>query len=146
MKRFAIVVSQFNEMITGNLLKGCLKALQQAGVQHKDSDTLWVPGAFELPLAAQKLAQTGRYDAVICLGAVIRGDTPHFDYVCDQAASGIMRVSLDESLPVIFGVLTTDTLEQAQERSGEHVGNKGEDAAMCAIAMAELEDLLEQGA
>lgn len=135
-KRFAIVVAKFNELITSKLLDGALDTLRQHGVKEENIDYVWVPGAFELPLAAKKLAQTSRYDGIICLGCVIRGATTHYDYVCSEAAKGISRVSLDQSLPVIFGVLTTENLEQAMERCGAKVGHKGREAASAALEMA----------
>lgn len=134
--RLAIVVSRFNQLITDRLLEGAQEAISRHNVELVD--TAHVPGAFELPLAAQKLAATGRYDAIVCLGAVLRGETPHFEYVAGQAASGIGRVGLDARLPVLFGVLTTDTLEQALERSGGKSGNKGYDAVMTALEMIDL--------
>lgn len=136
--RFGIVVSRFNEMITRSLLAGALDALSRHGVSEEDITVVWVPGAFEIPLAADKLASMGCYDAIICLGAVIRGATAHFDYVAGQAASGIANVSRDHALPVIFEVLTTDTIEQAIERAGTKAGNKGADGAVAAIEMADL--------
>lgn len=135
---FGIVVSHFNELITKNLLAGALDALQRHGVKSCDITTVWVPGAFEIPLAAQQMARTKKYDAIICLGAVIRGSTAHFDFVAGQAASGIARISLDFGLPVIFGVTTPDTIEQAIERAGCKAGNKGYDSAVAAIEMIDI--------
>lgn len=145
-RRFAIVASRFNEIVTAKLLSGALDALTSHDVAEDDVDVAWVPGAFELPLAARAFARAGVYDAVICLGAVIRGETPHFDHVATQAASGIRRVAEDTGVPVVFGVLTTDTLEQAVERAGGAHGNKGWDAAMTAIEMASLLDQLPKEA
>jgi 6,7-dimethyl-8-ribityllumazine synthase len=137
-KRFGIVVSRFNDFITEKLLSGALDALTRTGAKENDIQIIKVPGAFEIPLAAKKAAQTGRYDAVICLGAVIRGATPHFDYVCAEVSKGVAQVGLDFGLPVIFGVLTTDTVEQAIDRAGTKSGNKGWHAAMSAVEMANL--------
>ncbi len=136
--RFAIAAAKFNEFITGSLMRGAREGLAANGVDEGRIDAVWVPGAFELPLTAKLLAQTGRYAAVICLGAVIRGDTPHFDYVASGAAHGIVQASLLTNVPIIFGVLTTDTVAQAMERSGEGPANKGYDAALTAIEMAGL--------
>ena len=137
-KRFGIVVSRFNDFITEKLLGGALDALTRTGAKENDIQIIKVPGAFEIPLAAKKAAQTDRYDAVICLGAVIRGATPHFDYVCAEVSKGVAQVGLDFGLPVIFGVLTTDTVEQAIDRAGTKSGNKGWHAAMSAVEMANL--------
>jgi len=137
-KRFGIVVSRFNDFITEKLLGGALDALMRTGAKENDIQIIKVPGAFEIPLAAKKAARTGRYDAVICLGAVIRGATPHFDYVCAEVSKGVAQVGLDFELPVIFGVLTTDTVEQAIDRAGTKSGNKGWHAAMSAVEMANL--------
>ncbi len=136
--RFGLVVSRFNEFFTGKLLEGARDALLRHGVADADIETAWVPGAFEIPLAAKKMAQSGKYDAVICLGAVVRGATPHFDYVAAEVSKGIASVSLETGLPVIYGVLTTDNLEQAIERAGTKSGNKGFDAAISAIEMVNL--------
>lgn len=136
--RFAIVVSRFNEFITSKLLGGAEDALSRHGVDMADVDTAWVPGSFEVPLVAKQLAATGRYDGVISLGAVIRGATPHFDYVAAEVSKGVANVSLQTGVPIIFGVITTDTIEQAIERAGTKVGNKGFDAAEAAIEMANL--------
>jgi 6,7-dimethyl-8-ribityllumazine synthase len=135
---FGIVVSRFNDFICERLLGGALDALKRTGADEDRIHVFRVPGAYEIPLAAKKLAGTGRYDAVICLGAVISGATPHFDYVANEVAKGIAMVSLESSVPVTFGVLTTDTLEQAIERAGSKAGNKGFDAAMAAVEMANL--------
>ena len=136
--KFGVVVSRFNDFITAKLLEGAQDALLRHGVNKADIDIARVPGAFEIPLVAQRLAQTKKYDAIICLGAVIRGGTPHFEYVAAEVSKGIARVSLDTGLPVSFGVITADTLEQAIERAGTKAGNKGFDAAVDAIEMASL--------
>ena len=136
--KFGLVVSRFNEFITKKLLEGAQDALLRHGVSQGDIEVAWVPGAFEIPLVAKKLAQTKRYDAVICLGAVIRGETSHFEYIAAQLARDISRVGLDTGLPVIYGVITADTLEQAIERAGTKQGNKGFQAAASAIEMANL--------
>jgi len=136
--KFALVVGRFNELISGRLYEGALDCLKRHDVDDADVDAAWVPGAFEMPLVAGKLAGSGRYDAVICLGAVIRGGTPHFDYVAGEAAKGIAKISLETGVPVVFGVLTTDTIEQAIERAGTKGGNKGWAAASTALEMANL--------
>jgi 6,7-dimethyl-8-ribityllumazine synthase len=136
--RFGIIVSRFNDFICERLLGGSLDALKRSGGEEKNIDIFKVPGAFEIPLLAKKVANTGRYDAVICLGAVIRGATPHFDYVANEVTKGVASVSLEAGIPIAFGVLTTDTLEQAIERAGSKAGNKGWDAAVAAIEMANL--------
>lgn len=136
--KFGIIVGRFNEFIGGKLLTGALDGLKRHGVEEKDIEIAWVPGAFEIPLTAKKMAKSKQYDAVICLGAVIRGATPHFDYVSNEVSKGIASVSLETETPVIFGVLTTDTIEQAIERAGTKAGNKGYDAAVTAIEMANL--------
>lgn len=136
--RIAVVASRFNETITRALLEGALSGLRRHGLDDGGITTAWVPGAFELGLTAKRLAASGEFDAVICLGAVIRGATAHFEHVCNQAAAGTLRASLDTGVPVIFGVLTTDTIEQAIERSGTKAGNKGFDSAVAAIEMADL--------
>ncbi len=136
--KFGVVVSRFNEFISKKLLEGAQDALLRHGVDKENIEIAWVPGSFEIPLIAKKLAQTKRYDAVICLGAVIRGGTPHFDYIAAEVTKGIASVSLDTGLPVIYGVITTDTLEQAIERAGTKAGNKGFDAAVNAIEMANV--------
>jgi 6,7-dimethyl-8-ribityllumazine synthase len=136
--KVGIVVGRFNEFITSKLLGGALDALKRHGVEENSVDVAWVPGAFEIPLIAQKLANSGKYDAVITLGTVIRGSTPHFDYVCNEAAKGVSTTALNTGIPVIFGVLTTDTIEQAIERAGTKAGNKGWEAAAAAIEMANL--------
>ncbi len=136
--KFAVVVSRFNEFITKKLLDGAQDALLRHGVNDGDIDVAFVPGAFEIPLVARSLAQTKRYNAIICLGAVIRGATPHFEYIAAEVTKGIAKVGLDTDLPVSFGVITADTLEQAIERAGTKSGNKGFDAAVDAIEMANL--------
>jgi len=136
--KVGIVVGRFNEFISSKLLSGAIDAFVRHGGNEADIEAAWVPGAFEIPLVAQKMAESGKYDAVICLGAVIRGATPHFDYVANEVSKGIAKVSLDTGVPVIFGVLTTDTIEQAIERAGTKDGNKGYDAAVTAIEMANL--------
>lgn len=140
-----IVVSQFNSFITERLLAGALGALKTSGVAEDNITVAHVPGAFELPLAAKKMAQSGRYHAVVCLGAVIRGETPHFEYVSESAARGILQAGLDTGVPVIFGVLTTDTVEQARDRAGAQFANSGASAALTAIQMANLLRSLEEG-
>ena len=137
-KRFAIVVSRFNELIGKKLLEGAIDCIVRHNGLRESLTIAWVPGAFEIPLVAKKLAASGKYDAVICLGAVIRGTTPHFDYIAAEVSKGIAKVNLDHQIPVIFGVLTTDTIEQAVERAGTKAGNKGWDAALSAMEMADL--------
>ena len=136
--KFGIIVGRFNSFIGERLLEGALDALLRHGAEHKDIVVARVPGAFEIPLATKKMAQCGKYDAIICLGAVIRGATPHFDYVASEVAKGVAHVSLETGVPVAFGVLTTDTIEQAVERAGTKAGNKGFDAAVTAIETANL--------
>ena len=136
--KFGLAVSRFNEFFTKKLLDGAQDALLRHGVNEEDIEVTWVPGSFEIPLVALKLAQTKKYDAVICLAAVIRGGTPHFEYIAAEVTKGIAKVSLETGLPIINGVITTDTLEQAVERSGTKVGNKGSEAAVNAIEMANL--------
>lgn len=136
--KVGIVASRFNEFIVNKLLGGAEDALVRHGVNTDDIDVAWVPGAFEIPLIAQKMADSGRYDAVICVGAVIRGSTSHYDYVCNEVSKGIAAVSLKSNIPVMFGILTTDTIEQAIERAGTKAGNKGFDAATSAIEMVNL--------
>ena len=137
-RRFAIVVARFNSLITGKLLDGALDCLRRHGCPEDNVEIAWVPGSFELPLVARKLADNGRFDVVICLGAIIRSDSPHFDFVAAEAARGIARGSLDSGTPVTFGVITTDDVEQAVNRAGVKSGNRGWDAAMNAIEMADL--------
>jgi 6,7-dimethyl-8-ribityllumazine synthase len=136
--KFAVVVSRFNELITVRLLDGAKDALLRHGVEEGDIDIFWTPGCLEIPVVAKKVAQSNRYDAVVCLGAVIRGDTPHFEYVASEVSRGIGRVNLDIGLPVIQGIVTADTLEQAIQRAGAKEGNKGFVAAVSAIEMANL--------
>ena len=136
--KVGIVAARFNEFITGKLLGGAMDGLVRHGVQEDDIQVAWVPGAFEIPLIASKMAKSGNYDAIICLGAVIRGATSHYDYVCSEVSKGIASVSLDSGIPVMFGVLTTDSIEQAIERAGTKAGNKGYDCALGAIEMVNL--------
>ncbi|WP_035292846.1 MULTISPECIES: 6,7-dimethyl-8-ribityllumazine synthase [Clostridiaceae] len=136
--KFGIVVGRFNEFIGSKLLAGAVDALKRHGAQEEDVEVAWVPGAFEIPLIAKKMAKSNKYNAVICLGAVIRGTTSHYDYVCSEVSKGIANVSLDTEVPVIFGVLTTESIEQAIERAGTKAGNKGYDAGVTAIEMANL--------
>ena len=143
-KRFAIVVSRFNDFISEKLLSGSIDAIIRSGGSEKDITVMRVPGSFEIPLAAKKMAQKGAYDAVICLGAVIRGATPHFDYVSAEVSKGVAAAGMETGVPVIFGVITTDTIEQAIERAGTKAGNKGWDAAIAAIEMANLFDLVNR--
>jgi len=136
--KIAVVVGRFNEFITSKLLGGAQDALQRHGVEESDIDIIWVPGAFEIPLISKKLADTKKYDAIITLGTVIRGATTHYDYVCNEVAKGVASISLQTGIPVIFGVLTTENIEQAIERAGTKSGNKGWDAGISAIEMANL--------
>ena len=144
-RSFGVVASRFNEFIVRQLLDGALDAIRRHGGNLGAVDVVWVPGSYEVPLAAKRLALSGRYDAVVCLGAVIRGATAHFDYVARSAASGISTVALEANLPVVFGILTTDTIEQAIERAGTKAGNKGFEAAVTAIEMASLMDRIGEG-
>ena len=144
-KKVAIVAARFNDFITDRLVGGAMDAFTRSGGKDEDVDIVKVPGAFEIPLAAKKLCAAGKYDAVICLGAVIRGATTHYDYVCAEVSKGVATVSLDAGIPVIFGVLTTDTIEQAVERAGTKAGNKGWDAAIAAIEMANLVGVIDRG-
>ncbi|MEW6101061.1 MAG: 6,7-dimethyl-8-ribityllumazine synthase [Candidatus Omnitrophota bacterium] len=137
-KKFALVASRFNDFVTKDLISGCQDTLVRHGASDKDLVVAWVPGAFEIPAIAQKLAKSKSYDAVICLGTVIRGATPHFDYIASEVSKGIAKITLDTGVPVIFGVITADTIEQAIERAGTKDGNKGRDAALAAIEMANL--------
>jgi 6,7-dimethyl-8-ribityllumazine synthase len=136
--RIGIIVSRFNRTVTESLLRGALEALERHGVATEDVTVAHVPGAFEVPFAARRLAAAGRYDALVCLGAVVRGDTPHFEYIASEVTRGLGRIMADHGLPVAFGVLTTDTIEQALDRAGAHHGNKGYEAAVTAIEMARL--------
>ncbi len=141
--KVGLVVGRFNEFITSKLLSGALDSLNRHGVTDDNVEIAWVPGAFEVPMVAKKLAQTNKYDAVICLGSVIRGATPHFDYVAAEVSKGIAKVGIDADVPVIFGIITADTIEQAIERAGTKSGNKGWDAAVTAIEMANLMRVVE---
>lgn len=136
--KFGIVASRFNDFISGKLIDGALDGLTRSGTDPKDIEVIRVPGAFEIPLAAKKAAQSGRFDAVICLGAVIRGATPHFEYISAEVTKGIAMVGLETGIPVVYGVITTDTIEQAIERAGSKSGNKGWDAALSAVEMVDL--------
>lgn len=137
-RSFGIVVSRFNEFISKNLVEGALDSLKRHQVLEENVDMAWVPGSFELPVVAKRMAESGKYDAVICLGAVIRGNTPHFDYVASEVSKGIARIGLDTGVPMGFGIITADTLEQAVDRAGAKAGNKGWQAALSAIEMADL--------
>jgi 6,7-dimethyl-8-ribityllumazine synthase len=136
--KFGIIVGRFNEFIGGKLLDGALDGLKRHGVSEENIEIVWVPGAYEIPLVSKKMAKTKNYDAILCLGAGIRGETPHFDYVSSEVSKGIANVSIDTEVPIIFGVLTTDTIQQAIERAGTKAGNKGFDAALSAIEMTNL--------
>jgi len=144
-KKFGIIVSRFNDFITAKLLDGALDGLIRSGAEDKDITILKVPGAFEIPLAAKKMLNYGTYDAIICIGAVIRGATSHYDYVCAEVSKGIASVSLEADVPVMFGILTTETIEQAIERAGTKAGNKGFDVALGAVEMANLCESLKKG-
>lgn len=135
---FAVVVSRFNEFITSKLLGACIDTLKRHGVDEENMEIIWCPGAYEIPFVAQKAARTAKYDAVICLGAVIRGATSHYDLVCSECAKGVASVAMETGVPAIFGVVTTDSIEQAVERAGTKAGNKGADAALAGIEMANL--------
>ncbi len=143
-KKFGIVVGRFNSFISDRLLEGALDALIRSGASENDIDVVKVPGAFEIPLLSKKMAQKGKYNAIICLGAVIRGATPHFDYVSAEATKGIATVSMQHGIPVVLGILTTDTIEQAIERAGTKAGNKGWESAVSAVEMANLIEILDQ--
>ena len=143
-KRFALIVSRFNDFITDRLLGGAVDGLLRSGARDKDIDIVKVPGSFEIPLMAKKIAKTGRYNAIVCLGAIIRGATPHFEYVSAEVSKGIAAVSLESDIPVIFGIVTTDTIEQAIERAGTKAGNKGWSAAITAVEMANLIEIVDQ--
>ncbi|ROR30504.1 6,7-dimethyl-8-ribityllumazine synthase [Mobilisporobacter senegalensis] len=136
--RIGIIASRFNEFITSKLLSGAMDGLKRHGVNENEIDVAWVPGAFEIPLIASKMANGGKYDAVICLGVVIRGSTSHYDYVCNEVSKGIAHVSLNSNIPVLFGIVTTENIEQAIERAGTKAGNKGYDCALSAIEMINL--------
>jgi 6,7-dimethyl-8-ribityllumazine synthase len=137
-KKFGIIASRFNDFMTKELVSGCSDTLVRHGADEKDLTVVWVPGAFEIPAVAQKMAKSKDYDALICLGTIIRGATPHFDFIASEAAKGISKISLDSGIPVIFGVITADTIEQAVERAGAKDGNKGRDAALSAIEMVNV--------
>ncbi len=137
-KKFGIVVSRFNEFISSKLLEGALDTLSKHGVKEKDISVAWVPGSFETPIVAKRMAGSGKYDAVICLGAIIRGETPHFEFIASEAAKGVAKVAMESDIPCVFGIITTDNLEQAVDRAGTKSGNKGREAAMTAIEMSNL--------
>lgn len=141
-KKFGIVVSRFNSFLTQNLLDGAVDTLKRHGAGENDIEVAWVPGSFEIPYAAKKLAEDKKFNAVICLGVVIRGGTPHFEYIANEVAKGIANISMETGVPTIFGIITSDTLEQAIERSGTKQGNRGESAALSAIEMANLFEVL----
>ena len=143
-KKFGIIAARFNDFITEKLVSGAIDALKRSGAEDGDITLVKVPGAFEIPLVAKKMAMASRYDAIICLGAVIRGATSHYDYVCSEVSKGIAAVSMDHGLPVIFGILTTESIEQAIERAGTKAGNKGFDAALAAIEMANLMTFMDK--
>ena len=143
-RKFALIVSRFNDFISDRLMGGALDALLRSGVKDEDIDIVKVPGSFEIPLVAKKMVKKKKYDAVICLGAVIRGATPHFEYVSAEVSKGIAAVSIESEVPVIFGIITTDTIEQAIERAGTKAGNKGWSSAMSALEMASLVEVVEQ--
>jgi 6,7-dimethyl-8-ribityllumazine synthase len=144
-KRFGIIASRFNDFITDRLVGGAIDALTRSGAKDADIDLVKVPGAFEIPMVAQCMAKSKKYHAIVCLGAVIRGATPHFDYVCAEASKGIAQVSMETQVPVIFGIVTTDSIEQAIERAGTKAGNKGWSAAVSAIEMANLMETVDKG-
>lgn len=144
-KKFALVVSRFNDFITDKLVSGAIDALVRCGAKDEEIDLVKVPGSFEIPLVAKKMAEKGVYHAVVCLGAVIRGDTPHFDFVCAEVFKGIALASMETKVPVLFGIITADTLEQAIERAGAKAGNKGWHAAIAAVEMANLIEVVDQG-
>lgn len=137
-KKFGIVVSRFNEFVSSKLLDGAVDTLQKHGVKDEDVSIVWVPGSFEIPSLAKKMVNTGSYDAIICLGTIIRGETPHFDLIAQEAAKGVAKVAIDTNVPCIFGIITADTLEQALDRAGTKSGNKGREAAVTAIEMADI--------
>ncbi len=144
-KRYGLVCSRFNEFITKHLLSGAVDALLRHGVKEGEMEAVWVPGSFEVPFIAGRMARSGRYDAVICLGAVIKGETPHFDYIAAEVAKGVAQVGLQTGVPTVFGVITADSLEQAIERAGAKAGNKGRDAALTALEMVSLDAKLPAG-
>lgn len=137
-KRFGVVVSRFNEFVSSKLLEGAVDTLLNHGVKEDDISVVWVPGSFETPMVAKKMTSSGKYDAVICLGAIIRGETPHFEFIASEAAKGVAKVAMDSDIPCTFGIITTDNLEQALDRAGTKSGNKGRDAARTAIEMCSL--------
>jgi len=137
-RKFGIVVSRFNEFVSGKLLEGAIDTLLKHGAAEGDISVVWVPGSFEVPMLANRMASSGKYDAVICLGAIIRGETPHFDLISAEAAKGVAKVAMDSDVPCVFGIITTDNLEQAIDRAGTKSGNKGREAAMTAIEMCNL--------
>ncbi|RKY42648.1 MAG: 6,7-dimethyl-8-ribityllumazine synthase [Candidatus Makaraimicrobium thalassicum] len=137
-KRFGIVVSRFNEFVSSKLLEGALDTLLKHGVKENDISVVWVPGSFEIPVLAKKIAGSGKYDAVVCLGTIIRGETPHFDFIASEAAKGVAKVAMESDIPCIFGIITADNLEQALDRAGVKSGNKGREAARTAIEMCNL--------
>jgi len=137
-KKFGVVVSRFNELISSKLLEGALDTLDKHGIKESEISVVWVPGSFEIPMVTKKMAESGKYDAIICLGAIIRGETPHFDFIASEAVKGIAKAALDSNLPCIFGVITSDNLEQALDRAGTKSGNKGREAAITAIEMCNL--------
>ena len=139
-KKFGIIASRFNDFITNRLLEGCTDTLLRHGAKENDVEVVWVPGAFEIPVLAQRMAKSKKYDTVICLGTVIRGSTPHFDYIASEVAKGVAHVSFSTGVPTIFGIITADSIDQAIERAGTKEGNKGRDAALSAIEMANLVD------
>ena len=141
-RKFGIVVSQFNEFVSSKLLEGAIDTLVKHGAREGDISVVWVPGSFEVPVSARKMAASGKYDAVICLGTIIRGETPHFDFIASEAAKGVAKVAMESDIPCIFGIITTDNLEQALDRAGTKSGNKGRDAARTAIEMCSLYSLL----
>jgi len=141
-KRFALIASRFNDFVTKALVEGCTDTLLRHGAKDADITVTWVPGCFEVPLVALQAARSKKFDAVVCLGAVIRGDTPHFDFIASETAKGIAHVGMQTGVPAIFGIITADTLEQAMERAGSKAGNKGRDAALHAIEMANLADII----
>ncbi len=141
-KRFGIVVSRFNEFVSSKLLEGAKDTLERLGAKSEDISSIWVPGAFELPMVAKRMASKGKYDAVICLGAIIRGETPHFDLVASESAKGIASVAMNSDVPCVFGVITADNLDQAIDRAGTKSGNKGRDAAITAVEMCNLYPML----
>jgi len=141
-KRFGLVASRFNDFVTKALVDGCCDTLARHGAKENEIEIFWVPGAFEIPAVAMQLAKSKKFDALICLGAVIRGDTPHFDFIASEAAKGVAQVGMQTAVPTIFGIITADTLEQAMERAGSKGGNKGRDAALHALEMANLADII----